>query len=301
MKNTISYRNGNYWVTLDTETGTKMRYTSADYFDAQFPENIDIKITNWCNKNCPMCHEGSSTSGCHADLLNIPFIKTLTAGTELAIGGGMVTSHPYLIPFLHQVKEQGVIANITVHQLEFKENKKLIEQLISEKLVNGLGISVSYYDKEVIEYALAHSNVVLHLIVGLARPQLLDKLASKENLKILLLGYKQFRRGVDYFNEMPSDIIHNTKYLKENLNKLYFSFKVVSFDNLAIEQLDVYNNLSKSSWNQFYMGNDSQHTMYIDLVERKFAANSTTPMENRYDLLDTISEMFNTIKNSCKN
>lgn len=301
MKNRVSYKNGNYWVTIDTENGTKIRYSKDDYFDAAFPENIDIKITNYCNKNCPMCHEGSSTSGHHADLLHIPFIKTLTAGTELAIGGGMVTSHPDLIPFLRQVKEQGVIANITVHQAELKENKELIGKLMSEKLINGLGVSVSYYDEDVIEYALAHSNVVLHLIVGLVAEELLNKLASKESLKILLLGYKQFRRGVEYFRAMPNVITSNIKYLKDNLNTLFFKFKVVSFDNLAIQQLNVYQSLSNSSWNQFYMGNESQHTMYIDLVERKYAGNSTMPVESRYDLLDTISEMFNTIKNSCKN
>ena len=61
-------------------------------------------------------------------------------------------------------------------------------------------------------------------------------------------------------------------------------FKVVSFDNLAIKQLDVQNKLTKNQWDEFYQGDDGTMTMYIDGVKQQFATTSTCP--TRYDLLD---------------
>ena len=43
------------------------------------------------------------------------------------------------------------------------------------------------------------------------------------------------------------------------------------------------------------MGDDGQYTMYIDMVNRKFAKNSIA--ETRYDLLDNIDDMFTVVKN----
>ena len=86
------YKNGNYTVRLFSD-GTKIRFTLDDEFNAMFPESIDIKITNYCDISCLMCHEDSSTKGVHGNLEH-PFLDTLVAGTELAIGGGNPLSHP---------------------------------------------------------------------------------------------------------------------------------------------------------------------------------------------------------------
>jgi hypothetical protein len=77
-------------------------------------------------------------------------------------------------------------------------------------------------------------------------------------------------------------------------------FKVVSFDNLAIEQLDPKRLMDEDEWNEFYMGDDgigdgfTSASMYVDMVERKYAKNSCDPV--RYDLLPTIEEMYNSLK-----
>ena len=49
-----------YGDTLIMDDGTKIRRTNDDEFVPDFAENMDIKITNKCNMNCPMCHEGST-------------------------------------------------------------------------------------------------------------------------------------------------------------------------------------------------------------------------------------------------
>ena len=71
-----SYMNGNYKVSI-YEDGTKVRENDLDYFEPDTVESMDIKITNKCNKGCPMCHEDSKPDGKHADLLSPCFIDKL--------------------------------------------------------------------------------------------------------------------------------------------------------------------------------------------------------------------------------
>lgn len=44
-------------------------------------------------------------------------------------------------------------------------------------------------------------------------------------------------------------------------------------------------------------GDDGQMTYYIDMVERKFARSSTAAFDKRYDLLDSVDDMFKVIVN----
>lgn len=41
------YVNGNYNVTL-LKNGTKIRENDLDFFDAEYAESMDLKITNMC-------------------------------------------------------------------------------------------------------------------------------------------------------------------------------------------------------------------------------------------------------------
>jgi hypothetical protein len=54
--------------------------------------------------------------------------------------------------------------------------------------------------------------------------------------------------------------------------------------------------LTREEWDAFYAGNDSEFTFYIDMVERKFAKNSTAPFEQRYELMDSVDEMFEKVR-----
>jgi len=76
--------------------------------------------------------------------------------------------------------------------------------------------------------------------------------------------------------------------------------KVVSFDNLAIEQLNVKELLFKDKqdeWDEFYMGDDGNFTLYIDAVNQTFAKNSCMPKEERFPIAGrSMTEMFNFIR-----
>lgn len=293
MKLLGGYINGNYSVKLFSE-GTKIRETinpDDNKFIAEFPECFDVKITNYCTMDCEYCHEASSIQGKHGDIMNPKFIDTLRSYTEMAIGGGSVTDHPDLIPFLYKLKEKNIIANITVNQYHFERGIELIDNLIKEKLIYGLGVSLVKVNNNLINLLKQYPNAVLHVINGIVDINELKKLYG-HGFKILILGYKQFRKGKDFYS---SKVEENKSIIYNSMDEIIKGFKVVSFDNLAIEQLNVKRLMLQEEWDEFYMGSDGEHTMYIDLVEQKFARCSVSDI--RYDLLDDIVDMFTIVKN----
>ena len=290
MKLIGKYINGNYKVAIFND-GTKIRHTDDNYWNARFPENIDLKITNMCDMRCPYCHENSTINGKHGDIMNMAFVNTLMPFTEIALGGGNIFTHPDLIPFLKKLKALNIFANITVNQYHFMANLELINKLIEEDLIKGLGVSLMNATDEFISEISKFENAVIHIINGVEMVSNLQKLYDK-NLKVLILGYKEFRRGKDYYSsvvELRKDM------LKEELPNLVNHFQVVSFDNLALEQLDV-KTLLGEKWEQFYMGDDGQFTMYIDAVTETFARSSIMPVADRLPLTNNINDMFKIVK-----
>ena len=285
------YNNGNYTVEI-YDDGTKIRETEDSEFNASFPENIDIKITNKCLNNCSFCYESSSPEGKHGDL-NVDFIKTLKPYTELAIGGGNPLSHPDLHEFLKVLKENKIIANITVRQNDFMNNLELLKEYSDNKFLYGIGISLIEPTEDFIKEIQKFPNAVIHTIAGILNKEQLLKLLNK-NLKVLILGYKTCGKGKNFKQEFEESILVNIELLKRSIIKLAPLFKVVSFDNLAIEQLNLQSQIDPETWAEFYMGDDGQYTMYIDLVNKTFSKNSIT--EDRFELKSDIIKMFEIVK-----
>ena len=61
MKLIAAYNNGNYNVAI-YDDGTKIRDNGNDsrIFTPEFPESIDLKITNYCDKGCKFCLKPSA-------------------------------------------------------------------------------------------------------------------------------------------------------------------------------------------------------------------------------------------------
>ena len=289
------YKNGNYSVKILSD-GTKIRETDDDEFIPSFAENCDVKITDKCDGGCPFCYEGCTPNGRHGDILNYKFLDTLHPYTELAINGNDL-SHPDLIPFLNKMKEKKIIVNMTVNQIHFEEYYALIEFLIKQNAIYGIGISLRKPTNRFVNMVKSIPNAVIHVINGVLSED--DyKILRDNNLKILILGYKHLRRGVDYYDSNEIEVCKNQDWLYDNLAVMLNRFKVVSFDNLAIEQLDVKRLLNVEQWNEFYMGDDGKYTFYIDMVDGTFGKNSLAT--KRYSIMDSIDEMFQKILNEGK-
>jgi len=205
-------------------------------------------------------------------------------------GGGNPLSHPDLEEFLILLRSKRIIANVTINQKHFVDNYDYVKSLCDRKLIHGLGVSFTNANDDFIDKILSTKNVVLHVINGVVNLDELSKLANK-GIKVLILGYKQFRKGIDYYSQSVED---GKSRMYESLSDITKQFTVVSFDNLALKQLNVKRLMSDKDWNEFFMGDDGQFTMYMDLVEQKFARNSTS--EVRYDLLDNVINMFKEVK-----
>ena len=290
----VKVKNGNYTMYLDLETGTKIRKNDLDFFDPEKPESMDIKITNKCDMGCQFCHENSTPAGLHGDIMNLKFIKTLLPYTELAIGGGNPLTHPDLIPFLEKCKALKLVPSITINQYHFMkpEYQELIDKLVNEKLIYGLGVSLTVASDDFINKIKKYPNAVIHIINGVQPISQVRKLYD-HNLKVLILGYKMFRRGVDYYTNSVEHVKND--YYNE-LAEMTKHFNVVSFDNLALKQLEAKRLLTEDEWNEFFMGDDGSHTMYIDCINKQYARSSTAPIEDRKPLLDDIKSMFDYIK-----
>ena len=288
------YKNGNTIVEI-RDDGTKIRFV-PDNVPAQpvYPESIDMKITNYCDMGCPMCHERSSVDGKHGNLSN-KLIESLHPYTEVAIGGGNPLSHPALPEFLTYLKKRKVIANITVHWKEFLKNVDLLHNWTNEGMIHGLGISIDeIVPEEVIEKIKEFPYAVIHTIIGIANKSIIEQFVDKD-LNILLLGYKFFGRGIDYKFNYDLRVSERMTWMKKNLKDYVKRFRAVSFDNLAIEQVKLKELLDPYTYTQMYMGGDGTFTMYVDLVENKYAVSSISI--DRYDIdSNNIDDLFANIR-----
>lgn len=295
MKILGSYKNNDYTCTMFSD-GTKIRWNDKDSFNPIKPESIDLKITNKCNMACNMCHENSTPDGKHGDILNLPFIDTMFPYSEVAIGGGNPLTHPDLIEFLERLKERKIIASMTVNQMHFMQNIDLLKELTDNKLIYGLGISyIGGRHSNCIEAIKQFPNAVVHVINGIVHMDGLEALANND-LKILILGYKDFRRGKTLYDECGSQIDYLKSQFYDMLPKIVNDgwFKCISFDNLAIKQLEPKRLMSDKDYKEFYMGDDGSFTMYVDAANRQFAKSSVST--ERYDLMDDIADMFKIVK-----
>lgn len=291
MKILGSYKNNDYTCTMFSD-GTKIRWNDKDSFNPIKPESIDLKITNMCNMECGMCHENSTPDGKHGDILNLPFIDTMFPYSEVAIGGGNPLTHPDLIEFLERLKERKIIASMTVNQVHFMHNIDLLKELTDKKLIYGLGISyIGGRHKNCIDAIKQFPNAVVHVINGIVHMDSLEALAHND-LKILVLGYKEFRRGKTLYDECGSQINYLKAQFYDLLPKMVDDgwFKCISFDNLAIKQLEPKRLMSDKDYKEFYMGDDGSFSLYVDSVKREFAKSSVSV--ERFPMMDDIADMF---------
>lgn len=282
------YRNGNAKIMMFSD-GTKIRMVDGDEYVPECPESMDVKICNRCDNGCAFCYANSTPNGELGDL-NQEFFKTLKAFTEIAIGGGDALEHPGLVDFLKYLRSLNLIPNLTVHQNHFVKQHEYIRSLVDQGLVFGVGVSVQHVTDELLELLAEDTNYVVHSIAGVLPIEELRKLYD-HNIKLLVLGYKTVGRGISYFSrDTMQKVVDFGEEIHNNLDK----FAVVSFDNLAINQLEVQDWMSEEEWQSFYLGDDGQHSMYVDLVKGEFASSSVS--SKYYPLMDDVRDMLELVR-----
>lgn len=255
------YNNGNTVVTIYKD-GTKVRhYLDPENPVIEFPESIDLKISNRCLQGCLFCHEDSKPTGEIAPLYRIKaMLQTLRPGTEIAFGGGDIFTAD-IVSILKTAEKRGIISNITVHENQFIEHAEEIQDMIDRELVYGIGVSYAGKDLPFIP-----ENMVCHLIYGVHSKQEIEQ-AAKKYKKLLILGFKTVGRGL-IFESSPRGV---TKEFLADLSKT----NTIAFDSLAVKQLKMEESFAPKEWEKLYMGDDGKYTMFYDAVNEEAAISSS--------------------------
>lgn len=326
MRKTLArYHNGNYDVVLLSD-GTKIRFgRDGEDFNAEFPESIDLNITDWCDVGCPFCYRGCTPEGRHHafdewELKSLEF----PAGMEVALGGGSPIRHPDLEKYCDFFRAAGCFPSITVHHSSIMDTRTNgdLNRLMGLQImgrIHGVGISTTYYNEELssnIREYLDHG--VVHMIAGLVSTDNVYRWLL-DGIPVLILGYKNMGRGhmssadeglgIAQLTEQLSLLVGEllggewhgiSQKLAGNYGKLPKN-SILSFDNLALKQLKVKNLVPKERWDELYMGDDgvdgelTSASMYMDMVSMTYARNSVDgrarPVGGK-----TIREMFSDLK-----
>lgn len=271
ITNKIKNKNGNYLYFLYPD-GTKIRQFKKVY-NPEYPETLDMKITNFCDSRCKWCHEKSSVRGKYCTW-NLDILDGLPEGVEIAIGGGNPLSHPKIFKIVDDINSKGLIPNITVNTFHLIQEK--YQKILNKLNYTSLGISFSK-DFKKIPKRFINENTVWHFINGVHSLDDMRVVAKyNKGSKALILGYKSFGRGVNF--------IPKYKYSLKELKKL--NYKVIAFDNLAVDQFKIVD--------ENYMGEDGNFSFYVDLVNKEFGKGSYDPI--RYKMIKNIKNSFEQIK-----
>jgi hypothetical protein len=288
------YKNGNADITI-TEDGTR-EIEYEDVLNLDSPLNIDIRVSSQCSFGmnprtgkafCSFCHESATTDGveCDYNILRDKLIG-LPKGIELAIGCNKMTSE--LRKFIFWCDMMGYIVNLTVNQGHLKQFD-MIRALVECGAIKGLGISYrSSLPFTVPQYILEYEHTVFHVICGIDSYHEVEALRKQGVNKVLCLGEKDFG-----FNLGKVDL--TTKKHKEWywwIHKMFSVFDVVSFDNLALKQLNIKRFFTDDNWEVF---NQNEHSFFLNAVNKTIHPSSRSNDSISWDNI-TLKDYFKKVK-----
>ncbi|MFW6130447.1 MAG: radical SAM protein [Atribacterota bacterium] len=291
----VARKDGDWWVFFNRTTGAKIRFSfnsssNNDYKHSTFPELVDIKITNFCNENCPYCYQDSNVNGSHAECMYIYDIIQLLEEMqvfEVAIGGGEPTAHPLFLPILQRFRNEGIVPNFSTRSLAWLYDNELWPKILelcggfafsarSVKEVSKLGLLMSdgrseLYDKK------AH----IHYVMGTLKPwdfsRLLEE-AYKWRMPVTLLGYKETGRGSNYTPNDYSNWVKQCSILCEErkLPKLNIDTSLAKDfqEELEAQGVPPY----------MYTIKEGAFSMYIDAVDGTYGPSSFCNPKNMLKL-----------------
>lgn len=313
---TDRYINGNYIVKTSSYGSSffglwKRALRIGEELRSEFPDSIDLKITDRCSHGCPFCHESSTKEGKVLDLEKTKEILSQLPAKpiEIAVGGGNVLEcldeTEDILSWLSNRGHQTRIT-ITLDDLKSTGNQELddkISNMLSSK-IGGLGISVTSLEKSGIKLTknmsryssffgtglIDHTDlwknlmfgpqIVYHVIAGITPVEDIKSIIENTKGSVLILGFKQWGRSRK--SEIP-DLSELKKYLYELIQFSTTELSSLGFDNLAIEQLGVKEMIGDKIWKNIYLGEEGSCSMYIDAVRGEFARTSRSSERVSWD------------------
>lgn len=304
--NSIIRKSNGVWVAFNTDTGEKVHLDLREnsvtapvkLYRPEFPELVDLKITDFCNKGCNFCYQDSSPEGQHAPTSRIfNWMQTCKdAGVlELAIGGGEPTKHPDFLDILKEANRHFISVAFSTRDLDWLRDVEYARKVA--ELVRAVGFSVSskqdmqkikkswaaaFYSMQ--SYVAPHTGeiseherlaipreprLVYHII-----PELLGKRRMTAILReadysatLLFLGLKTSGRGKSVNVQKGMDA------LREFLDgKDWIGFNVSVDTSFANEQGDLLNDYGID--NRTYYVQEGRFSLYYDAVTNQYGPSS---------------------------
>jgi organic radical activating enzyme len=268
-----------YWVLFNKKTGAKVRFTFQD-LDKKIeksskPELVDLKITNYCDLNCPYCYQNSSSNGNHATDINYILWKLESLGVlEIAIGGGEPTTHPEFLSILKEIHDYNMVANFTTRSLKWLEDDKFRESVFQYSRSFAYSVTtlnqIKNWYQLIEKYHINNWDSIrssVQYVIGSNTEDELKKImefCGKHFISLTLLGFKTNGRGSQF---TPFDNSNWLSIAKEN------KYIRLGIDTLLAKQYE--NELEKFNINPVLYGTEEgKFSMYIDAVDKKIGRSS---------------------------
>jgi len=167
--------------------------------ELKYPEFYDIKITGYCEGQCPWCYMSSSANDNHYDNA-IEKIKGYFGPMsinerpfQVAIGGGEPTAHPEFIDILETFKNLGIEPNYTTNGMW--KGQKILDA--SKKFCGGVALSchphlIPAWSKAANKYLSESIKLNFHIIIS-----------GKESIDYFMKVYSEWGEEIDYFVLLP--------------------------------------------------------------------------------------------------
>lgn len=196
---------------------------SKPILELDYPEFYDVKITGYCQGNCPYCYQNSLCTDSHySDVLKkiYSFFGSMSENQrpfQVALGGGNPNQHPEFIKILELFDSLGIVPNYTTNGMGLTE--EILEA--TNKYCGGVAVSChshlqQYWERAVRDLFAKNIKVNLHIIIS-----------DKESIDKFVEIYNNWQLIVDYFVLLPyeaagraekKDIAYD--YLTEKLKEM---------------------------------------------------------------------------------
>lgn len=262
-------------------SGSRLRFMTEDGDPIpEYPELIDLRITNKCDHGCKFCFMNSNMKEKNADIRELlSFINSLTVKTEFSIGGGNILLYPDLEKLFKTLNRKGHIVNTTINVADCDKimKSKKIKKLFID-YVDGIGVSIfSVEDADKFdEFQEAFrgigdwrdesgrnvKHIVMHLVpeyLGFEKTmEILDwqRKGEKHWANVLFLGYKENGRG--------SSCDHET-FTKDQIQALFKDMYSIAIDTSFAKKYGDY--IKETFSTRFSLTeNEGEYSMYVDGV-----------------------------------
>lgn len=269
-----------YWTLYYRATGGRIRLSldpttqAATPTKAAAPDLVDLKITDYCPFDCPMCYQDSTRTGRHADYAQVQHTLRMLGDLrvfEVAIGGGEPTLHPKFAEIVDAAAMAHVVPNFTTKNVPYVSST--VGAAVIEKC-GGFAVSVGRGD-DVRQLAAhvtgaAREKLTVQHIVGMEafRTQGVITACAAAQIPLTLLGYKYTGRGAMHAkslqrNPRPDGWIDDVKYVLADQGR-WSSFKVAVDTVLADKFYDRLIAEGVPAW--CLTRKDGQFSAYVDAV-----------------------------------